>query len=278
MRCLFTIALLCLSSTSWASPALDQPYLLTGVAGPVVVYGVTPGAPVALLASATTNGPRYCPAAIAPTCADLRGTTYILATQRADAFGRTTFWVSAPPALHTVYLQAVAHEGGAFTLSPARAAPVLRGDRDADGDGLSNADELIAWGTSPAARDSDGDALDDGAEVMVWGTDPNNPDTDGGGVADGEEVLFQHTDPNAWYDDIDRWSRDSDGDGLYDGEEQDVWGTDPFSYDSDGDGLGDGDEVVTYATDPRLWDTDGGGVPDGEEIQRGTNPRDGWDD
>jgi hypothetical protein len=41
-------------------------------------------------------------------------------------------------------------------------------DGDLDGDGLSNADELL------------------------WGTDPTNPDTDGDGYTDGEEVATNH--------------------------------------------------------------------------------------
>lgn len=51
--------------------------------------------------------------------------------------------------------------------------------------------EIIAGGT--ISIDSDGDGLTD-AEELILGTDPNNPDTDGDGFGDGVEVLAG-TDP-----------------------------------------------------------------------------------
>ena len=47
-------------------------------------------------------------------------------------------------------------------------------------------------------RDSDGDGLNDYEEIYVYHTDPNNPDTDGDGMLDGDEVAHNHNplDPN----------------------------------------------------------------------------------
>ena len=45
---------------------------------------------------------------------------------------------------------------------------------------------------------------------------------------------------------------DGDGDGLYDDDEQDVYGTDPWTWDTDGDGSSDGEEVH-FGTDPLGW-------------------------
>ena len=42
--------------------------------------------------------------------------------------------------------------------------------------------------------DSDGDGLTDAYELLVSKTDPHNWDTDGDGISDADEVLF-HTDP-----------------------------------------------------------------------------------
>ena len=41
----------------------------------------------------------------------------------------------------------------------------------------------------PNNSDSDGDGLSDGDEVVTYGTDPNEADTDDDGVNDGDEIV-----------------------------------------------------------------------------------------
>ena len=83
------------------------------------------------------------------------------------------------------------------------------GDRlDTDGDGLPDAFERLAVGSSPGLADSDGDGVPDGQEYAL-GTNPGAADTDGDLLPDGEEVSLG-TDPV---------SADSDGDWLEDYEE-----------------------------------------------------------
>ena len=87
------------------------------------------------------------------------------------------------------------------TLALLAAAGLLAagcGDRDNDGDGLTNAEE-DELGTDPDLADTDGDGIDDFTEVNETGTDPTNPDTDGDGYDDGDE-WDGNTDP---LDDID---------------------------------------------------------------------------
>jgi hypothetical protein len=72
---------------------------------------------------------------------------------------------------------------------------------DADGDGISDADETNVYGTNPNIADTDADGLDDGAELSYWGANWNgDPDADG---------LVNLLDP------------DSDNDGLLDGNDSD---------------------------------------------------------
>jgi hypothetical protein len=101
---------------------------------------------------------------------------------------------------------------------------------DADGDGLTNAEES-RWGTHQMMVDSDHDGLSDAEEVYGI-TEPNNSDTD--------------------------------GDGLTDGKEREL-GTNPLARDTDGDALGDGLEVYVLETNPIDADTDGDGEIDSQD-------------
>jgi serine/threonine-protein kinase len=65
---------------------------------------------------------------------------------------------------------------------------------DADGDGLSDAEEA-QYGTDPHKRDTDGDGVGDGLEVHKYHTDPLVADSDGDGFSDGAEVQA-NSDPN----------------------------------------------------------------------------------
>ena len=71
-------------------------------------------------------------------------------------------------------------------------------ERDSDGDGLSDYDEIYVYGTDPLNPDTDGDGLSDYDEIFVYGTDPLNKDTSGNGFTDGQEVEMgtNPIDPN----------------------------------------------------------------------------------
>jgi hypothetical protein len=92
---------------------------------------------------------------------------------------------------------------------------------DSDGDGIPD-DVELANGLDPnnpadALADFDGDGLTNFQELMVYGTDIRKADTDGDGLSDGDEVNLYHTNPLL---------ADSDGDGLRDGLEIQT-GSDP---------------------------------------------------
>lgn len=60
---------------------------------------------------------------------------------------------------------------------------------DTDGDGLSDARELLLTGTSPADADSDLDGLTDGDEFLQYRTDPKRADSDLDWIGDAWEVI-----------------------------------------------------------------------------------------
>jgi hypothetical protein len=72
------------------------------------------------------------------------------------------------------------------------------GFADFDGDGLTNKQELVDFGTDPRNADTDGDGLTDRQEVNGlngFTSDPTIVDTDGDGINDFLEVVVARTDP-----------------------------------------------------------------------------------
>ena len=86
------------------------------------------------------------------------------------------------------------------------------GNRDEDGDGLSNLEEYMAL-TNAYLEDTEYDGLTDYDEIIIYGTNPSEYDTDFDGVGDWTEIQR---------------------------------GTDPLNPDTNGDGITDGDEVITF--------------------------------
>ena len=157
-----------------------------------------------------------------------------------------------------------------MTSDPKNACDPIKtgGDCDADGDGLTNAQEA-KLGTNPNNVDSDGDGVNDKMDEcpMIPGTEKGCPEIDNSGV-------------------------DTDKDGLSDAMEAKI-GTNPKNPDSDGDGLNDGEEVLgkdspstelvaSKKSDPKNpcdpiniggdCDSDGDGLTNDQEAKLGTNP------
>ncbi|MCJ7626668.1 MAG: hypothetical protein MUO76_24515, partial [Anaerolineaceae bacterium] len=91
---------------------------------------------------------------------------------------------------------AIADEGEVHTIGS---------DPNDAGDGLSDAEELILYGSDPNAADSDDDGIADAVEINLYGTDPNAADSDDDGIADAVEINIYGSDPN---------NADSDEDGI----------------------------------------------------------------
>ncbi len=110
---------------------------------------------------------------------------------------------------------------------------------DTDGDGLTDAQELVRTGTDPtkpdpSGADRDSDGLTNQQEMQA-GTDPLKPDTDGEGLTDDFEVGEFNSDPTR---------QDTDSDGLTDDSEKRL-GTDPRKANTDSSGRIDGFEDYT---------------------------------
>lgn len=173
-----------------------------------------------------------------------------------DPTGDFTFTSSDPTATFECRI-----DGGAFAPCPATfSTPTLSdGPHGIDvraKDQAGNVDPTPAsytWVVDTTPPDADGDGLSDAQEAML-GTEPFDADTDDDGLLDGFESL-NGTHPTG---------ADTDADGLFDGTEA---GADCNHPDTDvAAGLcipdADGGATTTQPLDP---DTDGGGVPDGIE-------------
>ena len=95
--------------------------------------------------------------------------------------------------------------------------------------------------------DFDGDGVSDAEEILA-GLDPTSFDSDNDGIADTEDE--EPTTYNAPVIELtEEVDMDSDGDGMSDALEK-ALGTDPENGDSDGDGISDGDELINFGTNP----------------------------
>ncbi|MFO7534762.1 MAG: hypothetical protein R6X19_03620 [Kiritimatiellia bacterium] len=99
-------------------------------------------------------------------------------------------WTPIPPALETAGSNSLTWtDTGAASFIGSRFYRLGDADADSDSDGLTDARELMVYGTRLDSGDTDEDALLDGKELLDTGTDPLNPDTDADALLDGEEVF-----------------------------------------------------------------------------------------
>jgi len=151
---------------------------------------------------------------------------------------------------------------------------------DDDGDGLTNYQEIVEYGTNPTLPDTDGDGVNDKKDAFPLdpaetldtdhdGTGDNaDLDDDNDSYSDADETNIHHTNPKR---------SDSDGDGLTDPQEIETHHTNPNLADTDNDGLRDGEEFTSSHTNPLIGDTDGDGFLDGYEVLTGKSPVDPLD-
>lgn len=145
-------------------------------------------------------------------------------------------------------------------------------DKDSDGDGLSDYEEVYIYNTNPLNSDTDEDKLSDYEEINIYGTDPLNPDTDEDGLTDYEEmkawvILELGSIVSIFYNAPEYEELGTEGVELVSEkygykEEQIILGLDPLNPDTDGDGLPDGYEFRILGTDPTRKVTYGMNVPD----------------
>lgn len=113
-------------------------------------------------------------------------------------------------------------------------------DPDTDGDGITDGDEVMVYGTNPMTNDTDGDQLTDHEEIFIHFTNATDQDTDGDELSDHTEVRYSFIQYQSYVD----WN----GDGQLDNR-----------------------------TDPNNPDTDSDSISDFREVQKRTNPLDPGD-
>jgi hypothetical protein len=132
---------------------------------------------------------------------------------------------------------------------------------DGNGNGMGQSPTEVVVGQIDPADDMDGDGLSDADEILI-GTNPNDADSDDDGLLDGQELQpGEDTDGDGKINALDP---DSDNDGLFDGTEFGKDCSSPGTDLSAGVCIPDGDMGKT-TTSPINSDTDGGGVSDGDE-------------
>ena len=163
--------------------------------------------------------------------------------------------------------------------------------RDPDGDGLSNWEELVVCGTDPDNPDTDGDGAGDGVE-KTENTDPTDArtfptrlltvsDSEDGTVTGagiyplGEAAILTATPALGYL--FSGWTGDAVGDSnplsLLMNEDRTVraiFGQD--QRDPDQDGLSNYEELVVHGTNPDSADSDGDGFSDGLEVAENSDP------
>jgi hypothetical protein len=136
---------------------VDAPVLVTrGDTLSWQVSGAAPGAAVRLLVSAG-EGPRACPAALAPDCLDLRSPVNASPPVSADANGVATFSqpVPADARAAAISVQAVETHPGATYLSPPHTTDVVGGAAQcSDVEGLPWTSPEILWRVSAVSWDT----------------------------------------------------------------------------------------------------------------------------
>ena len=178
-----------------------------------------------------------------------------------------------------------------MTTNQSVGATFAADQRDPDGDGLTNYEELLVCGTDPNNPDTDGDGSSDGQEKSE-GSDPieatsfptrlltisppsNGVITGAGSYQLGTAAVIEAS-PTPGY--LFRgWTGDAAGTNnpltLAMTADQSVGAL--FSEDEadpDEDGLTNYEEIVVYGTDPANADTDGDGFGDGQEKNEGSDP------
>jgi hypothetical protein len=154
---------------------LESTPIVVGSRVTLTIRDALPNQTMFLFRSADVQLDGFCPPPVAPDCLDLVPPVTNQFTIQSDSAGEATLSFNFPNVpIPQIAMQIGYINSPTIDTSNAILETIHPAASDADGDGLTAADEVDLFGSDPELADTDGDGFDDGEEAAA-GTDAADP-------------------------------------------------------------------------------------------------------